>query len=69
MSFQWLAGVDLAWAAGLITALYLVLLVWVLTRPMQMILRGAADRGRWRDLRLWILPLLLIQIGLHWLLS
>lgn len=67
MSFQWLAGVDLAWAAALITALYLALLIWVMTRPKQMVLRGAPDRSRWRDLRLWILPLILIQIGLHWL--
>ncbi len=68
MSFQWLAGVDLYWAAGIITVLYLALLAWVVTRPRQMVLRGAPDRGRWRDLRLWIVPLILIQIALHWLL-
>ena len=67
MSFQWLSGVDLVWAAGLITVLYLALLGWVMTRPPQMVLRGAPDRKAWRDLRRWILPLILIQIGLHWL--
>lgn len=68
MSFQWLAGVDLLWAAVIVTALYVVLLSWVITRPRAMILRGAPTWARWRDLRLWIVPLILTQMVLHWLL-
>ena len=66
MSFSWLAGLDLIWAVVITTAGYLALLIWSLARPAEEILAGAPDRARWRDLRLWILPLLLIQIGLYW---
>jgi hypothetical protein len=66
MSFTWLAGVDLICPVVLTVVAYLALLLWCITRPRQLILRGAPDRSRWRDLRLWILPLILVQIALHW---
>ena len=68
MSFSWLQGVDLAWPAALVTLLYLVLLIWCITRPRDQMLLGAPDKARWRDLRYWAVPLILIQIALHWLL-
>ena len=66
MSFTWLSGVDLIWPVALATAVYVSLLLWCLVRPRRLVLRGAPDRARWRDLRLWILPLILLQIALHW---
>jgi hypothetical protein len=68
MSFEWLAGVDVVWGVGIVVALHLLLLVWAVTRPRRLVLRGAPDAARWRDLRLWIVPLLLVQIGLYILL-
>lgn len=67
MSFAWLGGLDLWWAAALISLLYAALLAWVVTRPREVVLGGAPDRRRWRDLRLWIVPLILAQVVLHWL--
>jgi hypothetical protein len=67
MSFSWLSGVDLIWPVVLAIVAYLALLLWCVTRPRRMVLRGAPDRSRWRDLRLWILPLILAQIALLWL--
>lgn len=68
MSFDWLANVDVVWGAVVAVAAYLVLLVWAATRPRAQIYRGAPDRARWRDLRLWIVPLVLVQVVLYWLL-
>ncbi|MCA9665744.1 MAG: hypothetical protein KC503_09160 [Myxococcales bacterium] len=65
MNFQSLAGVDPLVGVAIVCALYLVMLVWVLTRRRDDITEGAPDRKRWRDLRLWIVPLILIQIALH----
>ena len=65
MSFDWLAGVDVVWGAVLTVVLYLGLLVWVVTRPRRRLLRGAPDTAAWRDLRWWIVPLLVVQIGLY----
>lgn len=68
MSFQWLAGLDPAWAVGLVVLLHLVLLVWAVTRPRSLVFAGAPDGARWRDLRLWVAPLLLVQVALYLLL-
>ena len=67
MSFSWLAEIDPAWGAWITIVAYLGLLIWCVTRPRRMIVRGAPDHARWRDLRLWVLPLILIQVGLYWL--
>jgi hypothetical protein len=66
LSFEWLAGLDLIWAAVIVTVGYLLLLGYSLTRRRAELCEGAPDHRPWRDLRLWIAPLVLIQIALHW---
>ena len=46
-------------------ALYLVLALWAASRPRRLVYRGAPDRARWRDLRLWVVPLVLAQVALY----
>jgi len=65
MNFQWLASVDPLVGVAIVCALYVVLLIWSAWRRSGDVYEGAADRKRWRDLRLWIVPLILIQIALH----
>jgi hypothetical protein len=65
MSFDWLAGVPLAWGVGITVALYLAVLIWAVTRPRRLIYSGAPDGARWRDLRLWVVPLVLTQVVLY----
>jgi hypothetical protein len=67
MSFTWLKDVDPFWGTCLVTALYVAVLLWALAWSRERICEDAKDQRRWRDLRLWILPLILIQIGLYWL--
>lgn len=67
MSFDWLRDVDPLWGTICVTALYVAVLLWALSRPLAVVYEDAKDRRRWRDLRLWILPLILIQIGLYWI--
>jgi hypothetical protein len=66
LSFEWLGQVDLIWVTVIVTVGYLLLLGWSLTRRRAELCEGAPDRRPWRDLRLWIVPLILIQIALHW---
>jgi hypothetical protein len=69
MSFEWLAGVDVVWGVGIVVALHILLLIWSVTRPRRLVLRGAPDAACWRDLRLWIVPLVLVQVALYLLLG
>ncbi|MEQ8767768.1 MAG: hypothetical protein RL885_27950 [Planctomycetota bacterium] len=65
MNFEWLDGLPTV-VPGLLHAFGWVLLaVWVWTRPKESILSGAADRKAWRDLRLWVIPLAIIQVTLY----
>jgi len=67
MNFEWLHGVPAIWGTVLHTLAWAGLLVWVFLRSPDKIYRDAPDRARWRDLRLWIVPLALIQIALYWI--
>ncbi len=49
----------------LITLLYLLLAFWVIKRSKSFVLEGAPTRRKWRDLRLWALLLIGIQIALY----
>jgi hypothetical protein len=46
--------------AGVI-ALFLALAIWALTMPRQYVFLGAPDQARWRDVRIWAV----IVIGLE----
>ena len=63
--FRWLADLDLFWATLLVTALYVVILIYGATRSSEFIFEGAPDRQRWRDLRLWLVPIVVAQIVLY----
>ncbi len=60
-----LKGLPLYWAKIIATLLYLLLALWVITRPSHFIFRGSRERKRWKDLRLWALVLIGIQIILY----
>lgn len=68
MDFEWLAGVSPRWGAWLHALAWVAIALWVWTRPLDRVLEGAPDRARWRDLRLWVLPLAAIQVALYFLL-
>jgi hypothetical protein len=68
MNFEWLSGVEPLWGTVIIIGAYILILVAVMTRKSATIYEGAPDRARWRDLRLWAVPVLILQIWLYWLL-
>ena len=67
MNFEWLRGVPPG-AGPIAHALALIaVVVWAWSRPRAEIFEGAPDGARWRDLRLWVLPLAGVQIALYFL--
>jgi len=65
LEFHWLTGLSLAWATGIVVAGYVALTVYAATRSPDFLFEGAPDRKWWRDLRLWLIPVVLVQIGLY----
>lgn len=61
----WLMDLPLYWAKILGTIFFASVIIWALTRPKEFIFRGAPDRQRWRDLRLWAAVILVVQIILY----
>ena len=61
----WLESVPLYWAKILGTIFFLCVIVWALTRPRAYIYRGAPDTKRWRDLRIWAVIILMVQIVIY----
>lgn len=62
---EWLADVPLYWAKILGTIFFVSVIVWALKRPKEYIFKGAPDRKRWRDLRIWAAIILIVQILLY----
>ncbi len=44
---------------------FLIVMFWAVTRPKAYIFRGAPDQSAWRDLRIWAVIVLLVQIYLY----
>ncbi|MFQ6038836.1 MAG: hypothetical protein ACE5LV_09495 [Candidatus Aminicenantales bacterium] len=61
----WLQDVSLGWGKVIATVFFAGMALWAWFRPKSYIYRGAPDRRRWRDLRLWATLLLGIQVVLY----
>ena len=66
MNFEWLAGLPTWWGTVAHTACWVALGCWAWTLPREATCPEGAARARWCDLRLWIVPLALVQIALYW---
>jgi len=51
----------------IIAFFYLILAVWVLRRPRNFVMEGAPTKRNWRDLRIWALVLIGIQVVLYFI--
>lgn len=63
--YEWLKNLPLFWGNVLAIIGFLGIIVWTWFRPGSFIFRGAPDRKKWRDLRIWATSLLIIQIILY----
>ncbi len=66
---DWLGSLPMSIAMACAIGLFVVAGLWVWTLKTDFIFRGAPDRNRWRDLRLWSMAVLLPYITIYLLLG
>jgi len=62
---EWLDNLPLYWAKIVGTVFFVCVIIWALTRPKAYIFKGAPDMKMWRDLRLWAVVILIVQIVIY----
>ena len=62
---EWLRELPLYWAKIISTVFFMAVTIWALMRPRAFIFSGAPNRKVWRDLRLWAVVILIVQIVLY----
>ncbi len=62
---HWLSGLPTSWANTITMLLFGLLLIILWSFPRQIVLRGAPDQARWRDIRIWATVLIFVQLGIY----
>lgn len=57
--------IPLYWGIIITVILYIGIGLWAVFRPRKYIYEGAPNQARWRDLRIWAVVLVIIQIIIH----
>jgi len=66
---NWLGSLPMSVAMACAIGLFVLAGIWVWTLRADFIFRGAPDRSRWRDLRIWSMIVLLPYITVYLLLG
>jgi hypothetical protein len=61
LNFNWANHVPEVWARVFIITAFFIPFVFALTMKKEYIMKGAGDKKKWRDLKLWILILVDFQ--------
>jgi len=61
LNFNWCNNVPEVWARVFIILAFFIPFIFALTMKKDYILMGASDKRRWRDLKLWVLLLVIVQ--------
>ena len=59
------ADLPVWWANAITAVLFVGISVAVFTVPKSNVLRGAPDQARWRDIRLWAVALVIVQLIIY----
>lgn len=65
LKFEWLSEVPLFWANGVAIILFVGIALWAAIQKRAYVFAGASDGVLWRDLRIWALLAMAIQVTLY----
>jgi hypothetical protein len=60
-----ISRIPLYWGIVVTVILYAGIGLWAVLRPKKYIYEGAPNKAKWRDLRIWAVVLVVIQIIIH----
>lgn len=60
-----LSRIPLYWGVIVSVVIFIGIAVWAAINPRGYIYEGAESKARWRDLRIWAIVLMAIQITIH----
>lgn len=66
LNFDWLAHLSVETARIIVLLAFLVPLIFAFILPKAYIYLGAQDQKKWRNLKWWILGLVIIQVIIYW---
>ena len=65
LNFNWLADLPITAARIIVLLAFLVPLIFAFILPRTYIYLGARDQKKWRNLKWWILGLIMIQTAIY----
>jgi len=66
LNFNWLADLPIGFARIILLLAFMVPLVFAFILPRAYIYLGAKDHKKWRNLKWWVLGLVIIQVAIYW---
>ncbi len=60
-----LGNVPIVWAKIIATIIFVAAIIWTWFRPKSYILKSSPDKKNWRDLRIWITVIMVMQIIIY----
>jgi hypothetical protein len=63
--FEQLSQLPVVWANNLTMALFILIALACFVIPFHSVIADAPDQRRWRDLRLWAVLLISLQLGIY----
>jgi hypothetical protein len=66
---EWLQTAPVWWANALTQVLFVLIALAVFAVPKRVFMEDAPDQSHWRDIRLWAVALVVVQLGIYALFS
>ena len=64
-NFNWLSGVSEGWGRFLIIMAFIAPMIFAFTMKRKYIYQGAADSAGWRNLKLWVVLIVVVQVAIY----
>ena len=65
LNFNWLADLSDAWGRFLVILAFIAPMIFAFLLSKKYIYQGAADLKNWRNLKIWVLIIVAVQVAIY----